>query len=339
MHIFIDESGNFSGTGGEDSAVSVIGALTFETARLPRIFQKYERLRAKLPKNTSGEVKGSGLSEAQVASVVELLRRNGAIFHAAMIDMADHEAADIAAHRAKRIESLGANLTEEHKPELHAAIADLQGRMAQFSDPLYAQMVLTIDLLRDVMEEIVNYHAQRNPKELAEFHWVVDAKQPKGITDWEDWWHKTIVIWLQALALERPGAFLAEADFTHFQRFRMDVLPAYLAEEVRKRGLRSTSGIDLHRLFTESFRFSSGIEPGLELVDIVTNAQRRALVGNLGEEGWLPLRALMIHRRGLYVEPRGLLAADRTVTRAYKRVLNHFREGGRDMMAPRFRKD
>ncbi len=47
----------------------------------------------------------------------------------------------------------------------------------------------------------------------------------------------------------------------------------------------------------------------------------------------------MIHRADLYVQPRSLLAADKKLTRSYKRVLNHFREGGRVMMAPRFRKD
>lgn len=337
MHIFIDESGNFSGTGQEDSAVSVIGALAIESGRLPKLFAKYERLRSGFPKNKSGEVKGSKLSELQVAAVVELLRRNGAIFCAAMIDMADHQKADITAHRAKRIDSLGAGLTDEHQPQLRAAVADLQARMAGFSDPLYTQMVLTIDMLRDVLEETVNYHAQRNAKELGAFHWVIDGKQPDGVTNWEDWWSKTIVIWLQAMALEKPGVFMAEGDYSHFERFRFDELPAYLAEEVRKRGIRSSGGIDLGRLFTESFRFSSEIEAGLELVDIVTNALRRAFVGNLGEAGWLPLRSLMIHRADLYVQPRSLLTADKQLARAYKRTLNHFREGGRIMIAPRFR--
>lgn len=337
MHIYIDESGSFSGAGQEAPAISVVGALILDDATLPKLFRRYERLRANLPKNKVGEVKGSKLDEQQIAALVNLLRKNGAIFRPALIDMAYHAAEDIAAHRARRIASLGANLTEEHQPELREAVADLQARMAAFPDPLYIQMVLTIDMLRQVLEEMVNYHAQRNPKALAAFHWVVDAKQPSHVTDWEDWWSKTIVIWLQAVSLAKPGAFFAEGDYRHFERFRFHELPAYIAKEARQLGVKSTQGVDLGLMFTESFRFSSGIEPGLELVDIVTNALRRAVVGNLGEAGWLPLRSLMIHRPDLYVWPCSLLAEDKRLDRPYKRTLNHFREGGRNMLAPRFK--
>ena len=82
----------------------------------------------------------------------------------------------------------------------------------------------------------------------------------------------------------------------------------------------------------ESFRFSSEPEPGLELVDIVTNALRRGLIGNLGEAGWLPLRGLMIHRSNVYVSPVGLLPPDRKLARALLPAMNRFRTGGRIML-------
>ena len=88
-------------------------------------------------------------------------------------------------------------------------------------------------------------------------------------------------------------------------------------------------------MYGESFRFSSEPEAGLELVDIVTNALRRGLIGNLGEAGWLPLRSLMIHRSDVYVSPVGLIADDdRSLALPLRRVLNRFREGGRIMGTP-----
>jgi hypothetical protein len=337
MHIFIDESGNFSGTEAGDSAVSVLGALMLETARLPKLFGKYEKLRRGLPKSGSGEVKGSLLNEKQVAAAIEMLRRNGAVFCASMIDMGDHTSADVERHRTQRGDSLTRGLTDKHTSELQAAVADLKTRMLRFSDPLYAQMIVTTDLLYRVLEEMIGYHCQRNPKELAEFHWVVDGKQPGLVTDWEEWWSKTIVIWLQAMSVERPCGFFKEGDYAHFQRFRMGI-PDYLKEHLPDGDKAGRSATNLHLLFTESFRFSSEIEPGLELVDIVTNALRRSLVGNLGEEGWLILRRIMIHRGDVYVQPVSLLDEQKTVDRPYKKVINHFREGGRTMLAPRFRK-
>ncbi|KGC70120.1 hypothetical protein DP57_5968 [Burkholderia pseudomallei] len=85
-------------------------------------------------------------------------------------------------------------------------------------------------------------------------------------------------------------------------------------------------------MYGESFRFSSEPEPGLELVDIVTNALRRGLAGNLGEEGWLPLRSLMIHRSDVYVSPVGLISDDnRKLAQSLLPVMNKFRTGGRIM--------
>lgn len=337
MHIFIDESGTFTGVGADAPAVSTLGALILASHRLPKLFGKYERLRANLPKSPKGEVKGSKLNEAQVAAVVELLQKNGAIFCASMIDLAGHTADEIAGHRERRSASLAANLTDGHTQELRDGVTALQDRMARFSDQLYVQGVVTIDLLYRIMQDMIVYHCQRFPKELAEFHWVIDAKDPAVVTDWEDWWSKTLVIWLQAMSLERPGWMLPGGDYRHFRRFIFDELPAYLRDVAPPVDRTHGAGVDLQLMYGESFRFSSEPEPGLELVDIVTNALRRGLVGNLGEAGWIPLRSLMIHRSDVYVSPVGLIADDdRSVAKPLRKVLNRFREGGRIMAAPNF---
>jgi hypothetical protein len=332
LHIFIDESGTFTGVGADAPAVSVLGALVLTSHSLPKLFRRYDRLRANLPKNGKGEVKGSKLNEAQVAAVVELLRKNGAIFCASMIDLAAHTPEDIAGHRNCRSASLAANLTDGHTQELRDGVAALQDRMAGFSDQLYIQGAVMIDLLYRIMQDMIVYHCQRFPKELAEFHWVVDAKDPVVVTDWEDWWSKTLVIWLQAMSLERPGAMLPGGDFRHFKRFIFDELPAYLRDVAPPGDRTYGAGVDLQLMYRESFRFSSDPEPGLELVDIVTNALRRGLVGNLGQAGWLPLRGLMIHRSDVYVSPVGIIPDDdRNLALPLRQVMNRFREGGRIM--------
>lgn len=77
LHIFIDESGTFTGIGADTPAVSTLGALILTSHRPPQLFSKYKWLRANFPKR-KGEVKGSLLNEAQVAAVVELgSRLNG----------------------------------------------------------------------------------------------------------------------------------------------------------------------------------------------------------------------------------------------------------------------
>lgn len=86
MHIFIDESGTFAGLESQTPAVSVQGALILADAKLDRLYTKYGRLRQQLPKR-NGEVKGSLLDEKQVVAVIDLLRRNKAIFAASFFGL------------------------------------------------------------------------------------------------------------------------------------------------------------------------------------------------------------------------------------------------------------
>ena len=331
MHIFLDESGTFGAIGSGQSSISVQGALILASHRLPKLFKIYKRLRANLPKRR-GEVKGSLLNEAQIASVIDLLRRNEGIFCASMIDTGEHTGEEVEKHRQDGIHALAANLTNGHPEELRANIADLQRRMRTFSPQLYCQLTVTLDLLHRVLEEAILYHCQRHPKELAEFHWVADAKAKGAVTDWEDWWANTLVVWLQALSLKRPANMLRSGDYRHFRRFMSDNVPAYLQGVAPEVEGGESPGFDLQLIFRESFRFSSDPEPGLELVDIVTNALRRGLVGNLGETGWLPLRSLMIHRADFYVRPVTLRYQNEVISRPVSAVLHRFREGGRNML-------
>ena len=110
--------------------------------------------------------------------------------------------------------------------------------------------------------------------------------------------------------------------------------PKHLSDVVPAKGGGHRTVIDLQMMYRESFRFSSDPEPGLELVDIVTNALRRGLIGNLGEAGWLPLRGLMIHRSDVYVTPVGFVAADQPVAKPLLTAMNKFRTGGRNMSVP-----
>lgn len=330
MHIFIDESGTFAGIDRGEPAVSTLGALILPTHVLPRLFRRYFRIRSTLP-TRKGEVKGSLLNEKQFAEVIELLRKNGAIYCASMIDMSDHTLADLEHHRLEGIAALSRNLTTGHTPELREEVVGLQDRMRKFSPQLYAQLMVTFDLLHRVMEEMIAYHSQRNPKELESFHWIVDAKQADRISDWEDWWSNTLVVWLQAMSLKRPGVLPKFGDYRHFQRFFHKDVPDYLSEHARKDDPQRPAGVNLQLLFREHFTFSSDPLPGLELVDIVTNGLRRALVGNLQQTAWQRICDLMINRREGCIRPVSLHFEDRERSKSYSEVLYKLRVGNRSM--------
>jgi len=68
---------------------------------------------------------------------------------------------------------------------------------------------------------------------------------------------------------------------------------------------------------------------GLELVDVLTNAVRRALTGKLQARGWAGISRVMIHRAGqTYVTA---MAFDDEVKEPTASVLRGLGKGGRSM--------
>jgi hypothetical protein len=194
--------------------------------------------------------------------------------------------------------------------------------------------VALFELAHTVIELSTLYFCQRRPRELSKFHWVIDAKDRDRVTNWEEWWSRIVMPMIQSSALRKPFGQLVGGDYSHFERFYREIpdyLMPYVNEPTKKMGLNA------NLIMKESFRFSSKPEPGLELVDIVSNALRRALIKNLDFQGWHELPRLMINRRdGHCIRFIRLENEDESHHYPYGRVLRHFRQGGKSMLAPRF---
>ena len=334
MHIFIDESGSFN-PAGEMPSPSVVGALVLPDHNLADIERRYAKLRPKIWRKT-GEVKGRELSEASVATVLDLLRRGGALLEVVVIEMGMHSPERLKAHQADLAVKLTKNLTPEHHENAHKWVGTLRDELEAMKLPGFVQSTMNFELLRSVFENASNYYAQRVPKEVGQYVWVVDGKEPLvDATPWEKWWTTVMLPYLQGQSLSRPGLFLAEADWTHYARFELEAIPEYLVPHVKPDG-RNKKGSDIRKVF-EDIRFSSDPEPGLELADIVTNALRRALVGNLGREGWIGIRDLMIARKEQSINMVSLNGFEPPPPLPYYDVLKEFKGHGRPFFAPRFR--
>ncbi|MEX2222860.1 MAG: DUF3800 domain-containing protein [Candidatus Rokuibacteriota bacterium] len=328
MHIFVDESGTH---GRNADAVSVVGALTIPEARLARIEEKYAALRPDLPEE-KGEVKGRLLGEADVARVVTMLLRYEVLFEVTAIDLAVHRPEEVVSHQMAQAEGITHNLTEQHSQETRRRFQGLRNRLERMAPQLYTQAVVTFATVRMVIEHSTMFYAQRHPKELGAFYWVIDGKDRNGITDWEEWWSAVVASHLQWQSFSNPVTSLEGADYSHFARFERKVSeglkPYFKGEEY---------GQDGGMIVNENFRCSSRPEPGLELVDILTNAVRRALTGRLLIEGWRDIRGLMIHRKRPYIQLVAL--RDAAVPSSYEGVVRQFTDGGKLMLSPRFRRE
>jgi hypothetical protein len=277
MYIFMDESGSFAPVEAGQIGLSVVGALVVAEAKWGLVEKKYRKIRPSLPMDLNGEVKGRLLNEVQVARVVRLLADSSCLFEATVIDMGKETQSGLEAHRDGQVRGITANVDASHHPNLLGQLAVLQDRLRAMPLSLYVQSVLMRQTIAEILDHAQLYFVQRWPKDLANFHWIIDGKHPARVTDPEDWWRETLAPLLQSYSLRNPMNMLVGADYSYFlAKYDMAMLD-HLQHLVPEGQDRATN---IKAIIGESFRFSSDAEPGLELVDIVTNATRRALKGS-----------------------------------------------------------
>lgn len=318
MHIYIDESGTFSGA--KEGTISVVGALIVPDTFLSKFNQRYEQVRRGLPV-VDGEVKGRGLNEQQVAKVTKVARRHLALFEATVIDAGLHTQEGIAAYQNGLIDHLSAllpRLNQDSRPKVAAGIEQLGKVPAQ----LFLQAVATFGLMERILHHAPLFYVQRYPRELGGFTWKVDGKDTLKTTEWEEWWSQHAPGVLSLRSKLRPGPELEGADYSHMRKFE-----TYDA-------LSGSNQTDL-ALLLRDFEFASGYEPGLEVVDILTNAVRRALTNRLRREGWADIPSLMIARHSHYLDFIYLEGAGKAPkSPSYAPVVRAFSVGGRSMVSP-----
>ena len=289
MHIFIDESGTF--TGYHDKSISVLAALAIPNGNLRGIQRKYARIRPSLQKENS-EVKGRNMEARDVNRIVRILANRQAILEVTAIDLGLHTQAGILAYKDKLIQDNRTELVNFPEP-LRSNVAASVDFLSKLTPQLFIQSLATFELIHRIICHSILYFAQRRPYELSSFVWVIDGKDPAKITRWEEW-----------LTFYAPGALIRLSN-------REPVpMPApgcpYIFDYSFLRPFRrgetaEDKSLDPARLLKD-LRFETGPNMGLEFVDVLANATRRLLRGDLEREGWSNMHKLMIHRPENYIK-------------------------------------
>jgi hypothetical protein len=337
MHIFVDETGSFAGIE-QPNSISLVGALVVPDERLASLEKNYAKLRRGLHKDAKGEVKGRLLNELDVARLIPVLFEHSVLFEAACIDLGLHTQAGLLAFRAQQAEKITNGLTDQHTATLKAQVQELRQRFEAFSLPLMVQTVLTFELLYRLIEFATMYFSTRRPQELGAFNWVIDAKGTlETPTEWEQWWSLAIMPFLQSRSFRVPFKHLPLGDYSSLSAFETEADSFIRAMGGFKDG--DPPPLDVKKIMTESLHFSPESKLGLELVDILTNATRRALVGNLQKPGWVRIPEMMIHRKDRsYISIHALQDMPQQQL-PYAKVLNAYGRGGRVMLPVRLQRN
>jgi hypothetical protein len=318
MHIFLDESGSF--TGFHAGSISLVGALAVPDKKLSRLKEKYAKMSARLPLE-KGEVKGRLLNERQIDEVVTLLARHEVIFECTVIDLGLHTEQAVRDYKKQHGEMMLARV-ERFRAEIRPEVEKASRQILATSVPLYLQALATFNVLHRLIADMTMYFSQRRPAELGAFTWIVDGKDPVSVTKWEAWWSNIAQGVLANMSKTEPAPTLPVGDYSFYERFRV-------ADDGGEKS------VDL-RLLLKDIRFCTKSEEGLEFVDILSNAVRRALTGNLQKPGWKNIHRLMIHRKEPYLQFVIFGDGEDIVKRtSYENVvIEGFSSQGKPMMTP-----
>lgn len=277
MRIFVDESGNFS----KGSEWGLVCSIALPDKEVGPARRKLEFLTRDWPRR-NGELKGGSLGVAHLAELVEILFQRSALSHACAIHVASEDFAEVERHKADQCEGMTRHLTEEHHPELSAAVFALRSILEGMPAQLYLQCLAQSELVESVITESTAYFAQRKPRELAAFRWTVDAKSPHGDTSQETWWRDTLGPLLEAKSLREPWPLVRDPafDYRHFERSFGFEKRMWFPDRPRE----TVRGFSIGKIVGENLSFAdSRTDILLQAVDILASFLRRALSGSLDD--------------------------------------------------------
>jgi Protein of unknown function (DUF3800) len=279
MHIFIDEGGTFvpwTGWG-------VVCSLAIPHKQVGPARRDIRWLTRSWPRK-DGELKGGLLDEAQLGALVDLLFRHDALMHAYAIDVSQEDQSAIERHKRGQCEGITKYLAPTHHPNFVRQVWDLRHLLERMPYQLYLQSILMTELVRRAAEESTMYFAQRRPRELANFEWTIDAKDPQRITTYEKWWRDTLAPLLDSRARSEPFPLVRDPAFNyyHFDRKFLTEHDMWYPDRPRE----IVEAYDIKKMITEKMRFvDSRLEVLIQAVDILASFLRRLLAKEVSGPG------------------------------------------------------
>ena len=291
MYIFIDEAGGFQ-IPARPNLVSCVAALLVPESISMTLFRRIRRLIR--PWRSGGrEVKGSQLTEEQMAQVIRTVRRFEVLLISVAIDMGLHSDAGITLHKKAQVENLLAGISAAHSQAMQAKIESLATRMGDLPNQLYVQAVVLIQLVQVVLEVGTLYYVERIPRTLGSFIWRPDAKDVR-VTSYERLWREIAGPFLQTISLSSPHPRMIGADYSAFERFcgTLPEAPEHLRGQIARPN-RPLSYVDIDLLLADLKFSASHRLTGIQIVDMLGAAIRRACNGTLQASGWKGIGRLM----------------------------------------------
>jgi hypothetical protein len=296
VQIYLDEAGNF--IPGVGSRVSCGAALAVPESRAEALFRAFAMLIEPWDRANGGrEVKGSALSEEQAAAVIAVAEQYDPLLVITAIDAGTHSDTEIRAIIAAQGARITDNLTDRHHPNLVRQLQDIRTNWERLSPQLGVQAFTFFSLVETVLRDVTLYFVQREPASLGGLSWVIDAKEPAKITNYEQVWNQLLKPYLQTKFLVEPLDALEGADYSAWDKLAFtEPIPAAVEARLPQDPAERGSFFDLRKVMAD-LRFDQSNNFGLRLVDMLASTFRRAVAGHLQEDGWRDLGRVLVCKR------------------------------------------
>jgi len=295
VYIYIDESGPFAVPQGGGSSVCCVAALTIPESIHASVLEGFGRIVQGWGPGPA-EPKGRLLNERRIDRLITYLGNFDVVLTLVAIDLGLHSDAVIRQHKLAQSAAIRHSADgPEHFQSLRDSLDVEATRLESIANPLYVQSFVLTELVELAVQTTTLHYAQTEPSALGSFRWRIDAKD-KRRTEYEDLWQGLILPMLQSASLRRGLITIEGFDYSAMEWFSNPVepdAPPHLRHDRVRQGEEFHS-FDARKLMGDLAFVDSHLEPGLQLVDILASAYRRAFNGTLRERGWRRLGKLLI---------------------------------------------
>lgn len=272
MNFYMDESGQFTASSG----ISVVCVLSVPTKHVRKLKRQLVDATKHWPK-VGGELKSGSINSEQLTELVDILYQHQAVLFGVVMDVASETPQDLERHQKEQAEGITRHLTDEHQPTMIESCWKLRRTLEAMPRQLYVQCVAMTALVCDSLELTAMFFAQRLPRELAQFNWIIDAKNPLGSTTQEKWWKVTFGPIVESRSARHPFKLVDDAGFQYKHmnhRFR-------LAKKLwRPDGSRDVVGLNVRAMVTDNVEFvDSRSDILIQATDVLAGYVRRLCNG------------------------------------------------------------
>jgi hypothetical protein len=293
VNIFIDESGRFI----PGDTWSIVCALALPHQSTGRARREITYLSRGWEKK-DGEIKGALVTPGQLKDLVDCLFRHDAILHCVACDVSKHDSSQVSDHKSSQAERITKNLGDDFYPQLIEQVWALRLEVERMPEQLYVQSVLMRELVCIASEELCHYFAQRKPRELGDFRWFIDAKDPTKETAQEKWWKDVLGPLIESRSRRKPFIMVDSPafDYRFHQKSYNLKIPTRTGSDDAEHGVEGT---DIKKMFTEATLFvDSRSDILMQGVDVLASYARRSLrAASVDDETLRQIGRLQIHRK------------------------------------------